>query len=450
MIAISVLLFLGIVLPTASYHEPGEMVSFSKNHPIIFELGKVFNPPNLTTSWTFLTLIALLMLSTVLCCIERIRGREYQNPYRSQPKLFRQKIKVEMKTAPTEVFQSSILALRRHLWQLGPKRAHKDFLFLEGRKGAYGFWGSIVYHLGFMIILLGVVISSSTRFTGNVLMAEGQELPLLIRNMTDIGRKPAGDYELPGNAVYLERFTADIRNERFPVEYTAYLKIAEANGNILSENIRVNQAIKYKDLAILLRNYGFAPRMVLKNGPKDMLLDAFVNLKGRRAGDPDSFSVPNKKITVNTVFYPNFARKASLVPEAPVYGVSVMEKGKQIFKGYLRKGHTVKLKNGMTLAFPEMRYWAYFQVSRDLGLGVLFWGFVISFAGLLLRFIFHDRQISIRIKSVPGGTELLVSGRSRYFPVIFREELTKLTASIDHNETGGILSWANLRQYFSG
>src|SRR3990172_11988628 len=113
LIAISVLLFLGILLPNLSYHEPKEMVTFSKNHPILYELGRVFNPPTLTTSWTFLTLTALLMLSTILCCIERIRNREYKAPYATQPKFFRQKIKIQLEEKPQDVFKSSIAALRR-------------------------------------------------------------------------------------------------------------------------------------------------------------------------------------------------------------------------------------------------------------------------------------------------------------------------------------------------
>src|SRR3990172_2021255 len=116
LIAISVLLFLGILLPNLSYHEPEEMVTFSQKHPILYELGKVFNPPTLTTSWTFLTLTALLMLSTVICCIERIRNREYQDPYASQPKFFRQKIKVELEAKPQDVRQAAIAALRRRFW----------------------------------------------------------------------------------------------------------------------------------------------------------------------------------------------------------------------------------------------------------------------------------------------------------------------------------------------
>lgn len=449
LIAISVLLFLGILLPNLSYHKPEEMVRFSTNHPILFELGRAFNPPTLTTSWTFLTLTGLLLLSTVLCCIERIRNREYEDPYSSQPKFFRQKIKIELAAKPPVVFKSTVLALRQHWWQLGTKRAHGEFLFLEGRKGAYGFWGSIIFHLGFIIILLGVIVSSATRFSGRLLIAEGQEVPLLVRNLIEINKKPAGAFELPGTVFYLDRFIADIRQERFPVEYTANLKLAEANGTTLSESIRVNEAIKYRDLAILLQNYGFSPRMVLKAAKGKTLVDAYINLKGRQPGSRDSFDVPKTKIKIDTVFFPNFNITTSLVPREPVYAITVKEKGTKIFKGYLRKGKSVKF-NGMTLSFPDLRYWAYFQVSRDLGLGALFWGFVISFAGLLLRFLFHDRQVSIRIKSVPNGTELLVSGRSRYFPVIFKEELGRLARSIEDERTGGILSWENLKHYFSG
>jgi len=448
LIAISVLLLLGILLPSASYHEPSEMTNFSHKHPIIFELGKVFNPPTLTTSWTFLILTALLMLSTILCCIERIRNREYVDPYKEQPKLFRQKMKIELRSKPPEVFEASLKALRRHWWQLGPKRARDDFLFLEARKGAFGFWGSIIFHLGFLAILLGVIVSSQTRFMGSFLVVEGQQLTLLKRNFTQVYREPPGNYDLPGNLVYLRDFKANILKERFPVYYSADVAIAEQNGSVTSKTIMINQAIKHRDYSMLLRNYGFAPHMVLKSGKKT-LLDAFINLRGRVAGSKDSFSVPGTKIEVRTVFYPNFNLTSSLVPRAPVYSVIVKDKGKRVFKGYLRKGKSIRF-NDMVLSFPNWRYWAYFDVIRDHGIAMIFWGFVVSFIGLVFRFVMHDRQLSIRIKSVAAGSEVLISGRSRVFPVIFQEELGRLARAIEGSEQGGILSWARLKQYFSG
>ncbi len=449
LIAVSFLLLMGILLPTLSYHEPSEMVSFSKEHPILFELGKVFNPPTLTTSWSFLFLTGLLMLSTVLCCFERIRNREYQDPYGKEPKFFRHKVEFSIASNAEDSMASSIATLRQYWWRLGKKRVRENGVFIEGRKGAFGFWGSIIFHLGFMIILVGVIMSSSTRFSGKFLVAEGQELPLLIENMTTVVREPAGGYELPGYPVYLESFKAEIVDERFPVEYRANLKVSEPSGIVTSKKILINEAIKINDIAILLENYGFAPHIMVKDPKGQTPLDAFINLRGRIAGSRDSFKVPKTKLSIDTIFFPNRKNKTSLVPQAPYYTITVKNKDKKVFQGDLHQGKSVKF-DGYTMSFPETRYWAYFQVNRDLGIGVLFWGFMISFIGVVIRFVSHDRQVSIRLKSGASGTEVLVSGRSKYFPAIFKGELTKLAKSIEDEQTGGPLNWDNLKKYFSG
>lgn len=445
LIAISILLFLGIILPTLSYHEPSEMMVFEKNHPVLFELGKVFNPPTLTTSWTFLFLTGMLMLSTFLCCIERLRNREYRDPYTSLPKFFRHRLKLSLSAGPDEARERAAAVLRRRWWRLGPGRSHDDLMFLEGRKGAFGFWGSLVFHLGFLIILGGVIMSSLTRFSGTLLLAEGQETPLLSRNLMEVSRKPMLAYELPGVGVFLERFKADIRGNVFPVDYTADVVVFDAARRAVAKPIKVNQAVKHEEVSMLLRDYGFAPQLVLRDRRGKILGDAFFNLKKRRAGVRDSVRFPKTDVVVDTRFFPDYNLTSSVVPRSPAIAVEVKKKGSPVFKGLLRRGESVKF-NGMTLGFPSLRYWAYFQVTRDLGLAVVFWGFVISFVGLVIRFFWHDRQLLIRIKPIEGGTELLISGRSKYFPTIFKEELKKVGALIETGPAGGVRDWVKPKQ----
>jgi len=439
LIAIGTLLLLGILLPTLAYHEPSEMAVFAKKHPILFQLGKTFNPPDLASSYTFIALNFVLILSTLLCSIERLRNREFKDPYGKQIKFFKHSHLMQVKGEAAEVRLKTEAVLKKRFWSITKRLKRKDTIFLQAKKGRLGFWGSITFHLGFIFIIIGIVISALTRFSGTILITQGQELPLSRENFLEIYKD--AKLKFPPATLTLANFKPTIVKERFPTDYDAYVSFVNLeNGQIQNSTIGVNKAKKFGEFIFLLQNYGFAPGWRLTDSSGKVLLDAYVNLKGREYGSRDSFKVPGSSLTINTVWFPNYSNSSSIVPTEPAFNITVKDKGRLLYKGLIRQDRTVKFK-GYQLTFNDVRYWAYLQVSRDKGLGIIFWAFVISSLGLTVRFISHDRQISVRIKPVKTKeVEVFISGRSRYFPVLFREELEKIGKATAKVMQGGDLT----------
>lgn len=438
LIAIGTLLLLGILLPTLAYHEPSEMAVFAKKHPILFQLGKTFNPPDLASSYTFITLNFVLILSTLLCSIERLRNREFKDPYGKEVKFFKHKLTLVTKDEASTVRSKIETVLKIRFWRLEKKLKRKDTVFIQAKKGSVGFWGSITFHLGFIFILIGIVISALTRFSGTILIAEGQEIPFSQNNFTEVYKEAKVKFNFPPATINLVDFKPTIEKERFPTDYDAYVSFTNLEtGRIQNSIIGVNKAKKFADYVFLLQNYGFAPGWQLVDKHGKVILDAYVNLKGREYGSRDSFKVLGTNLSIDTIWYPNYSNSSSIIPKEPVFNITVKNKSGVIYKGIIRQGRTVKFK-GYQLTFRDVRYWAYLQVSRDKGLGLIFWAFVISSLGLTFRFIFHDRQLSVRIKPTKNNeTELLISGRSRYFPVLFKEELVKIKRALEKMQGGG-------------
>lgn len=441
LIAIGTLLLLSILLPNLSYHEPSEMAVFAKKHPILYQLGKTFNPPDLASSYTFIALNFVLILSTLLCSIERLRNREFKDPYGKEVKFFKHRYVMQVKGEAQNVRLKTEAVLKKRFWSLTKRLKRKDTLFLQAKKGKIGFWGSITFHLGFIFILIGVVVSALTRFSGTILITEGQELPFSKDSFTEIYKDAKVNFNFPAATISLANFKPTIVKERFPTDYDAYVSFVNLeNGQVQNNIIGVNKAKKFGEFIILLQNYGFAPSWRLVDGSGKVLLNAYVNLRGREYGSRDSFEVPGSNITVATVWYPNYSNSSSIAPKEPVFNITVKNKGRLLYQGIIRQGQTVKFK-GYQLTFNDVRHWAYLQVSRDKGLAVIFWAFVISSLGLAVRFISHDRQISVRIKPVnTKEVEVFISGRSRYFPVLFREELEKIGRATAKVIQGGDLT----------
>jgi hypothetical protein len=64
--------------------------------------------------------------------------------------------------------------------------------------------------------------------------------------------------------------------------------------------------------------------------------------------------------------------------------LQVMRGRVDLGRALLRQGQGYEFE-GMTLHFPEIRYWGEFSVVRDPGAPILFLGYLVGLIGLLLR-----------------------------------------------------------------
>jgi hypothetical protein len=68
----------------------------------------------------------------------------------------------------------------------------------------------------------------------------------------------------------------------------------------------------------------------------------------------------------------------------PAVEVRVLRGRLDLGGGLLRQGEGFEFE-GLTLRFPEIRYWGEFSIVRDPGAPVLFLGYLLALAGLLLK-----------------------------------------------------------------
>lgn len=428
LIIISILLLLGILFPTLSYHTPEEMDVFQKEHPILYLLGSVFDPPNLVTSRAFIILTTLLFASTIICSIERIRNRNFRDPYAGTPEKFRSRKSAHAVELPEIVMEQAVSLLRADRWRQIETENEPSKVAVLGKKGSFGFWGSLVFHLGFLIILLGVIVSSNTRMNASLLIAEGQSIEIDESAFTTVTRRPKV-LVLPKFSIQMSRVETVWKKGIFPVDYSALLKIIDDEGRVKKVRAKVNKAVRYENMVFIMENFGYAPGFRALANDGEHVFEGYINLRGRQPGSRDSFEIPERNLTVETSFLPDKRDKQSLDPKNPVYYLKVKEGDQTQFEGAIEPGQTVSFKD-LTLEFTELRKWVYFRVVRDFGVDILFWGFVVSFLGLVVRFFLHERTIKITIVPDGHGSKIMVSGKSQYFPAIFKEKVQQLAEQL--------------------
>lgn len=429
---ITALLLPGLLLPTESLHSVEELAVLQKNNPLLYQLSSTFNPPAMAGSWTFIFLNIVLLTSTVLCSIERIRNRRFTDPQAREPKYSRHKRVLELAGTREDFAEKARLLLRRSRWR--PTVAERTGrTIVAGRKGDFGFWGSIVFHLGFLVLLFGIIISARTRLNANILITEGQTVSLLNEGFTTVVKAPER-VELPEFEIRLDKVISTYEASRFPTNYSSRLTFLYPRGE-RAATAGVNLAANYDDLTFLMENYGYAPKFIVHDDRGRELLNGFVNLKGREPNSMDEITAKDG-LKIETRFFPDYyepkprqAGNRSLEAKNPVFLIKAVQGEKTIFNGPVALGASVRMQK-YDLLFPEIRKWAYLKVTRDKGAPFIFFGLVVAVAGLVIRFAVHEKTVHVVVSDEPGKINVVIAGKSRYFPALFVDEIDRIANTL--------------------
>jgi hypothetical protein len=139
-----------------------------------------------------------------------------------------------------------------------------------------------------------------------------------------------------------------------------------------------------------LSGFGYAPRYEVLDRWGAELGGAFVKMNVFPPGQRDYFVLPDYPHRIYVEILPDLAiedgkavtRSLNLVH--PGVELRVMRGRLDLGSGLLRQGEGFEFE-GLTLRFPEIRYWGEFSIVRDPGAPILFVGYLLALAGLLLK-----------------------------------------------------------------
>lgn len=391
--------------------------------------------PDVTTatgSPFFLILPLLIFLSILTCTLNRLRQRRIKPP---DAAAFRFKKTLTINNGWDEARAVDYLVkkgwryphpLNRATTQGCPYKGEGGYMVMG--KGGQGFWGSMVFHAGLLLMLTAAVITFATLFSAELLLTEGQAVPLGREGFLRAGRDPLWPVRMPEGEIVLERFKAVYEKEKFPVDYTATVMVKDNKGERFID-VKVNDPLYLGDLQYTIYRYGYAPGFLIKDGKGDVLFDGYVSLR-LMDNTEDFFEIPGTDMTVYVRFFPDLVMtedgpvSRSRVPNNPHFGLRIKKVIGEPGKGKMVKmGSSVEME-GLSIMPSELRYWAYFVVVRDSGKPILFVSIVLMTVGLIIRFIYHEKWLMIRYDATEGGRHNLeVSGFSRYFPGLFESEV---------------------------
>lgn len=291
-------------------------------------------------------------------------------------------------------------------------------------KGQWSSLANFLFHLAFLLIPAGIIISLFTRFEGRFTVVEG---------FTFWGERGeylsvSDDENFESSAPYVSFKVEEVGAEFFEDKLfftDLYAKIMYPGDTLEKEKkVKLSSGARIGFTHLNIEGYGFAPVYVLKNREGKIVSSATLNLNIFPPPTEDSFFVPDTPYRIYLRFYPDVKFK-NTQPEPgtlnlinPIYSIKVFRGKRLLFSGNLKPGEECSFDQ-FKLSFPEVKRWGQFRIVRDPGLPLIWSGFTLMIIALFFRFFRFRREIYL--KHLDG--KLSISAESEWFREIYREKI---------------------------
>ena len=299
--------------------------------------------------------------------------------------------------------------------------------------------GFLLFHGSFFLCLFGALMLMYTRFSGNLVITEGQAFQGDIAQFRSISAQPKALKAMEPLGLYVRKVMPTY-DQGQPTSLNVELDVTYGNVKSL-EVAGVNEPIRRGAYSVLVNDIGVSPLFVVK-GPSGKEMDgAYVSLKVLMGGE-DSFQFDSdKRYTFYVNFFPDYdvvdgkEVTRSLLLKNPAVRLKVVKAGEFVYEGTLLVGQSAPLEQ-FSLTFQDVKYWAEFIVVREYGRAPLFAGFAMAAIGLLMRLVFYQKRL--RLAFAPDGQETLIyiGARSEQFQYSFREEADAIVKDLGEHLGG--------------
>lgn len=343
--ALVVLSVAGAALPQESAIGAPALAQWQRQHTLVSAVARPLGLFHAFSSWPFIVALALLAFNLVACTVDRLMRR---------------------RATMTAVFG-----------------------------------GSLLLHVGLLVVLGGGLVTSAYRFDGTIVATEGQVLDMAVpQSYMHLSRGPlARQAPLPQIKLGLEKFKPSYVSG-MATRFDSELRAGTGKGRLRHLAVRVNHPAAVDGFAVTQSDFGYSPDLLVTTAPGRPIIDAYVALTSRRTQEEtiyeDFVVIPGIKGRMMLRVYPDFVMRegrhtsASAEPRSPVLWVRLVNPDSVTRRQVLLKPGQDAAIGGFHIVFRDLRYWSAFRVARDPGMPVVYAGFLICITGLIARYVRLD------------------------------------------------------------
>lgn len=464
-VAITLLLVLtgvsiiGTLIPQAGQNPRG-VFGFEERYGALATVFRYLGFFDIYGVWWFQLLVLTLFASLLSCVLPRVK-RYYLHlraPKEPITTGFMERLVNRATLSPRlpadEALGRAEAILRKRRFRLWRVSGSEGQVYAE--KNRFHEFGSILFHISFILLLVGIVYGKLNGFDGTVSIIEGDTWVEGHANYDIIREGVLFDEQHQGFRVRVDDYKVTYYESGAPSNFETTLSVFDNGKKVASDTIFVNGKLIYKGVKFYQSSYGWAPRVkvtrgdeVLADGPVVFLGQPIFSqgvVKVPAAGPPPAqvglefFFVPDPVVSQGQVF-----GNSPLLNDPTLYfrlyqgdlGLNVPQSVYSLDKTGLAfvSEHEVKLNGttdlpgGLQVSFPEIREWTGLQVAKDPGIPTIYTAFTLALIGVLISFYLPNRRVWVLV--VPDGatSQLWLGGLSRHHNA-FSDEFKNLTEEV--------------------
>ncbi len=280
------------------------------------------------------------------------------------------------------VFLASLALLAVNLLA-GNFRRFRTMARTGGRLLQFRHVGSVVFHLALLVILAGIVLHGLFRFDGVMAITEGQTIRDETGRYLRIDKGLLNDGPTGSFALTLERI-----DRRHPVAdattEAAFIAVRGAGGaDAAAGLVRINGPFRWEDFEFHYgARTGVSPEVLVLDEAGRPVFRSFVRLE-IVAGEEEAFHEGAVDLPLDGT------RVRIRIMDRDVGGgsapgrLTVSRAGAVLFAGEVAVGDTAEV-DGLRVTVPNVRAWCDLHVVLNPWLGLVFTGFWLGLAGLLI------------------------------------------------------------------
>ena len=387
------------------------------------------------SGWVII-LIVILFLNTLACTVQQFRVLPKTKGQRKLNLVAKTNNSFDLKCPTAGKLNPSIarfLAAKRLAY------SYQDNAYVI-EKNKLGKYGSVVFHISLLLMLLGFTLSSLMSMEGTMVITEGQTRPDEPSSYVFLRLAP---FFPPANedkfAVTLQQLKINYPGQGVPDDYSSAITLT-TNSGTTKEALVTKSAPAYLDgISFHQDLYGYAPAVVIKDKTGRLILETYVNLATRSQPSAqtyeDSFTVPGTELKVGLTFFPDLSKKENYItgsyqPVNPGLQVLVSQGEQVLFSGSAAIGETIEFGN-YQVGFPDFRRWSAIMISKDPGLPLVYSGFLLAVAGLIMIYLLSPQKIYIYLQQEGSYSRVIIGGTSRRYPQRFQELIEELKGELE-------------------
>lgn len=310
----------------------------------------------------------------------------------------------------------------------------------------WGEWGSWLFHTSFLLLLIAVVWGKATGFQGIVTITEGERFTETRAGFDTLQEGLLFNGKHEGYQVQLDHFSATYADNGQAKDYVSSVTVFDGNSSVMTKDVRVNDYLGYRDVDFYQQDYGWAPRLVIKNPQGRTVFDGAVQFFGNdKSVQTGVMKVPDFGYTIPGAGQPvQLGARMAIFPDAkttvPLAGSGALDPSQttytpggvearnpviqfQLFVGdlginsgraqgvtqldttkmqpYFSDAHPVAIGLGQsmtfdlpgadgkavqfTASFPELHQYSLFLVKKDNGVPLVYASFAFVMVGLMSK-----------------------------------------------------------------